>query len=253
MNARRVAVFGAVLTLGVMVRVSAAAGPLSGVSACSAPAPVEMTPSTSTRRCLAASSMRDAPRLCLQRLASSDTDRMQFELQSGSGATQAHWKGSEGPAFEDLDLIRVHWADVDADRRAEVLVAVPTTISNGLAIEHYDLWVATSSGQVIGPLETVDFGQISGLYRVPGREGCALLQSVWASGEEPGRPEGLYAYGRWRVLDARGGRWVPYTRLPNPRRRLLDSFAAERGQRGTIEWWFKNTRTQFGHPWPDGE
>lgn len=144
----------------------------------------------------------------------------------------------------DQTSMTVESADLGGNGVFETVLNVLNSVSNGLGVGYSTVYIISPDGKsIIGQKEVQDYGIISGIYRVPGRKGCVLLASKWEQGYGPRHGEGLYAVGRWYVIEH--GSLVPYSGLPSMRRRFLNSFSEERGQMKTIPLlWFESRLTE---------
>lgn len=158
------------------------------------------------------------------------------------GKTLHTWSES-GPELVDPYSFTVESADLGGDGRLDTIVGVMEAVSNGFPVEGWELYVIPADGQkLIGPVGVENYTVISGLFQVPGRQGCVLLASKWDADTEPGRGQGTYAKGHWYILD--GDKLVNYSQLPAVERRLLDSFWAELSIGGQPVLWFKSPKVQ---------
>jgi len=196
----------------------------------------------------------DAREVCVCKPAADGTgDTMRVSVRNG-GREIGGWPVE--PMLGDAGAFRVARADLDGDRRDELLVAILTSVSNGMAVQSWS--VCGVGSEMTTPaargdtrrrtrrrapscVAADDFPFLTMAVRTRGARGCRLLAARWLWGSEPGRGDGLYLVGRaFRVRD---GELVLDPERPAIARRYLYRFAAERADAvesarvAPIAWW----------------
>jgi hypothetical protein len=135
-----------------------------------------------------------------------------------------------GSGTEDFWAFR---GDLDKDGFSEIVIASQVTISNGLGIAHFDIHIFQDplkfgfQKPFTFPVE--DFGEKGNFIYDPKRRETQILVSYWQyrNDIDPKRGSGMYLIGsRFRY---RNRRLAPVFDKPMRARRLLYSFADERG------------------------
>jgi len=147
------------------------------------------------------------------------------------------------PMLGDSGAFRVARADLDGDARDELLVAILTSVSNGMAVQAWSVCVVAPELTTRPPscVAADDFPFLTMAVRARGERGCRLLAARWLWGSEPGRGDGLYLVGR--SFCVRDGELVLDAQRPAIARRYLYRFAAERADAvenarlAPIAWW----------------
>lgn len=167
-----------------------------------------------------------------------------YQMSYQSPSRKLTWKVVEWDPFGSW-AFTIESKDLDGSGRKDLIVNVNTAVSNGLAVSTNDLYVITSDQELVGPFEVEDYGLLSGLYRVPGREGCVLLDSQWTSGTDPVRGPGTYVDGTWYIF--RDNKFVEFKKLLSVKRRYLYRFGNEIGKAGDAPmlWFEDKTATTY--------
>jgi hypothetical protein len=139
-----------------------------------------------------------------------------------------------------FDSLEVLTGDIDGEDGDEIVIPTFESSSNGLGIGYWSVYVLERriTGWRGDPVSVEDYNPGGSWVRVTGEKGCDLLETHWVSGYEARRPGGLYFEARW--LRFSGARLEPRVDRPVLRRRLLNSFAEERGRTvettGPLSW-----------------
>lgn len=134
------------------------------------------------------------------------------------GRLVQQWPGHDGFAGSPF---RVMEGDLDADGRAELVVAQLVTVSNGLAIAYHDLRIVDGRDAARAPIRLTveDFDPAGAFVRPRGGGPCRLLATRWTGLRDPRRGEGMYFTGQW--MRYRQGRLEHDPGRPAVARRLL--------------------------------
>lgn len=151
-----------------------------------------------------------------------------FELSRG-GESIAGWEntGWGFTGFRAFSLDR----DEEGVSPEHILIANNDAVSNGLGVAYWTLYMLaadSAAGHPASAFSVEEFGAEGESFGVTDDD-LVLWATAWMDGPDPSgqRGPGLYLVGRPFRVEA--GRLVPVTDLPIRARRLLDSFARERG------------------------
>lgn len=138
--------------------------------------------------------------------------------------------------FVGPDWFRVLHGDLDADGRAELVVAQLQAASNGLGVHYWEISIldGRDPARPAVRLRVEDFGEHGSFVRPAAGGSCRLLATRWADFDDPRRGGGTYLVGQW--MRYRGGRMEHDASRPVVARRLLDSFANARSETPDEPW-----------------
>ncbi len=181
------------------------------------------------------SNVSDSSQVCAC-LPSNESDEARMTYTK-NGAVVLQWNATLYPPSAASGL-RIDAADLNGDGREELVIATLNTVSNGMGVEYWTVWVL-SGDKISNPVEVEDYGSM-GFLSSNGKQ-CRLLVTRWIEGWEPNKDYGLYLVGRWFELSGHNMEYTLYR--PAIKRRYIDTLVRlrrEGSKRGTPVMWFKD-------------